>query len=195
MVSHQELSRLCAESYTSSDFEEANIEVIVKSYDDGVAFAFRGTDEPWDVATDIRCWPWYVKEVGFAPRGFALAARRMLPKVMSWCLEHDIDPKDDGLILTGHSLGGSVALLVASLACRHELYPKQVVTFGAPKSGRLKILEDNNIDVSSYRNGRDIVPMVPPLARRHGKLIESGEKNGLISDHYAKQYVRMKKHD
>ena len=46
-TSHQQLSRLCAEAYQQSDFEESNIEVVVKnSLDGGVIFAFRGTDEP-----------------------------------------------------------------------------------------------------------------------------------------------------
>ena len=44
-MNHQDLSIICAESYNSVDFEESNIEVIVR---DNV-FAFRGTDEPLDI--------------------------------------------------------------------------------------------------------------------------------------------------
>ena len=41
MVDIQALSEICQESYKACDFEEANIECIVR---DNV-FAFRGTDE------------------------------------------------------------------------------------------------------------------------------------------------------
>jgi hypothetical protein len=74
---------------------------------------------------------------------------------------------------------------------RDEIPPSQIVTFGAPRCGRLKILD--NVSVTQYRNGKDIVPLVPPLMRRHNKLVEIGEPKSLIKDHFVLNYVKMEK--
>tara|TARA_B100000519_G_scaffold28828_1_gene20255 strand:+ start:612 stop:1190 length:579 start_codon:yes stop_codon:yes gene_type:complete len=189
-TSHQQLSRLCAEAYQQSDFEESNIEVVVKnSLDGGVIFAFRGTDEPADAIRDLRILPLWTRELGWCPAGFLKASRRLVNKVTSTCLEHNYDATK--IELTGHSLGGAVALITGALMMRDEIKPRQIVTFGAPRCGRLKILD--KVRVTMYRNGKDIVPLVPPLMRRHKPLVERGEKKHMIRDHYALNYVRMPK--
>ena len=184
-MNHQDLSIICAESYNSVDFEESNIEVIVR---DNV-FAFRGTDEPLDIIRDLRILPWWMSELGWVPAGFAKAARRLMPKCLSECMARDIDEKE--ITLTGHSLGGAVALIVGALMVRDEIKPKQIVTFGAPKCGKLKLLK--RVPVTCYRHGKDVVPMVPPLMRRHNKLVERGTPVSLIKDHYIHKYVDMQK--
>ena len=186
MASHQELSQLCARCYQESTFEEANIEVLVQ---DSI-FAFRGTDEPLDALRDIRIFPLWTRELGFCPAGFLKASKRLVNKVTSICLEQDIDHKK--IILTGHSLGGAVAMILGALMTRDEIPPKQIVTFGAPRCGRLKILD--GVSVTQYRNGKDVVPLVPPLMRRHDKLLELGRPgNSYIKDHYVINYVKMNK--
>ena len=184
-MEHQELSIICAESYHSVDFEESNIEVIVR----GNVFAFRGTDEPLDMLRDVRIAPWWVSELGWVPAGFAKAAKRLVPKCLSECMSRDIEADD--IVLTGHSLGGAVALIVGALMVRDEINPQEIVTFGAPRCGRLKLLDA--IPVTCYRHGKDIVPLVPPLMRRHGKLHQQGEASSLIKDHYMHNYVEMDK--
>ena len=105
-------------------------------------------------------------------------------------MEKDIDPKD--VELTGHSLGGAVALITGALMVRDEIIPRQIVTFGAPRCGRLKILDQ--VPVSMYRHGKDIVPMIPPLMRRHCKMIEKNKPgSSYIKDHYMVNYVDMVK--
>ena len=185
MTSHQKLSRICGESYQESSFEEANIEVLVQ----GNVFAFRGTDEPKDAIRDIRILPLWTRELGWCPAGFLKASRRLVNKVTSTCLEQDIDHKS--IELTGHSLGGAVALIVGALMVRDEIPPAQIVTFGAPRCGRLKILD--GIIVTQYRYGKDIVPMVPPLMRRHNKLLKFGKPKSYIKDHFVKNYLKIEK--
>ena len=190
MTSHQYLSRLCAECYQESHFEEADIETIFEpSFDGGVIFAFRGTDEPKDAIRDARILPIWAKEIGGCPAGVLKASRRLVNKVTSICLEHKFDATK--IELTGHSLGGAVALITGALMMRDEIKPRQIVTFGAPRCGRLKILDQ--VDVTMYRNGKDIVPTVPPLMRRHKPLVQRGEKKHFIRDHYVVNYVRMSK--
>jgi predicted lipase len=185
MTSHQKLARICGDSYKKSTFEEANIEVLVK----GNVFAFRGTDEPKDAIRDIRILPLWTRELGWCPAGFLKASRRLVNKVTSTCLEQDIDYKK--IELTGHSLGGAIALILGALMVRDEIPPAQIVTFGAPRCGRLKILDQTL--VSQYRHGKDIVPMIPPLMRRHNKLLEFGKPESYIQDHFVKNYVKMGK--
>jgi len=186
MTSHQVLSKLCGESYKKSTFEEANIEVLVKKS----VFAFRGTDEPLDALRDLRILPLWTRELGFCPAGFLKASKRLVNKVTSICLEMDIDHKN--IELTGHSLGGAVALILGALMVRDEIPPKQIVTFGAPRCGRLKILD--GVPVTQYRHGKDVVPLVPPLMRRHNKLLELGQPGGSwIKDHFVVNYIKMNK--
>lgn len=185
MPSHQELSRICGESYQECSFEEANIEVLVK----GNVFAFRGTDEPKDALRDMRILPLWTRELGWCPAGFLKASRRLVNKVTSVCLEEDID--HEKIILTGHSLGGAVALILGALMTRDEIPPTEIVTFGAPRCGRLKILD--SVQVTQYRHGKDIVPMVPPLMRRHNKLLELGKPTSYIKDHFVVNYIKMDK--
>ena len=186
MANHQRLSQICKESYETSDFEEANIEVIVR----GSTFAFRGTDEAKDAIRDVRIFPLWTRELGWCPAGFLKASKRLVNKVTSVCLENGINHKD--IVLTGHSLGGAVALITGALMCRDEIPPKEIVTFGAPRAGRLKILD--GVPVTQYRYGRDIVPLVPPLMRRHNDLLNYGRPGSSpIKDHYMINYVKMKK--
>ena len=79
VLNHQKISEICAESYEALDFEELNIEVIVR---DNV-FAFRGTDEPWDFVRDLRILPIWTRELGWCPAGFLRAAKRLMPKCLS----------------------------------------------------------------------------------------------------------------
>ena len=83
MTSHQELSEICKESYSAVDFEESNIEVIVRNS----VFAFRGTDEPKDAVRDLRILPLWTRELGWCPAGFLRASKRLVNKVTSICLE------------------------------------------------------------------------------------------------------------
>ena len=186
MANHQRLSEICQENYKAFSFEEANIEVLIREN----VFAFRGTDEPLDALRDLRILPLWTRELGFCPAGFLKASKRLVNKVTSMCLEREID--HENIELTGHSLGGAVALIVGALLMRDEIKPAQIVTFGAPRCGRLKILD--GVLVTQYRHGKDIVPLVPPLMRRHNELLEYGKPgSSYIKDHYMINYVEMNK--
>ena len=83
-------------------------------------------------------------------------------------------------------------VIVVALMTRDKIQTLQIVTFGAPRCGRLKILDQ--VPVTMYRNGKDIVPMVPPLMRRHKKLLEFGKPGkSYIKDHFMLNYVKMNK--
>ncbi|MBI5592662.1 MAG: lipase family protein [Deltaproteobacteria bacterium] len=75
-------------------------------------------------------------------------------------IEPTLSKIDLPLYFTGHSLGGALAILAASV------YPARAVyTFGAPKTGD-SVFADSLKDARIYRfeNDRDIITTVPPSA-------------------------------
>lgn len=85
------------------------------------------------------------------------------------------------LLLTGHSLGGSLAML-AALDIRYNHPDKDIVcyTFGSPKVGNTEFVKSYNKRVpKTYRivNLSDSVPGLPPLGDYDhcGELCEVGE--------------------
>ena len=166
-MDHKYLSDLCYRAYHVKHHEAAGIEFIRE----GSVFAFRGTDDLQDVFRDVR---------------IAKAADDVVIEMMAECLRENIEPW--GLTLTGHSLGGAIALVVGAWLQKLVLPPGQIVTFGAPRCGRLKILDDT--PVTMYRNGKDVVTDLPPIMRRHRKQTQIGEHRGRIKDHSMYLYTR-----
>ena len=80
----------------------------------------------------------------------------------------DIKPfltKDQPIHLTGHSLGGAIAVILA-MYLQNDGYPvEQVITFGQPKvtnvTGANKF---DNLPLIRVVTPNDIVPLVPPLS-------------------------------
>jgi len=85
----------------------------------------------------------------------------------------------DGYVLTGHSLGGAIALLVAALMMAEKHPPPfEIVTFGAPRVGLrpwARIL--TAVNIRQYRFGADVIPLVPTYPYQHARepLIQVGE--------------------
>lgn len=181
-MNNLDLALICQESYEDSTFEERGIEVLIKQN----IVCFRGTDEIWpDVLTDIRFFPWWTKELGWTPSGFIKVSKRLVNKVTSELWHRGVKPSD--VTLVGHSLGGAVALCVGALMARDEVPPKKIVTFGAPRTGRLKILD--SVDVECFKNGKDIVTTVPPIMRRHKKNTVIGKRCKFVKDHLMANYI------
>jgi len=118
--------------------------------------AFRGTEQKMDVLTDINVIP-----LPYAGRlchgGFTLAHKSVWGEV-----KQHIDPKKRTLI-TGHSLGGALAELSASmLNGKHDNI--NLITFGKPnvffKGFKKPMSLDNQI---SCVQGSDVVARIPRL--------------------------------
>ena len=180
MLNHSQLRDLCEKVYSESDGEVGNIEYLIN---DSVV-TFRGTDELKDWITNVRILPWWHKGIGWCPAGFVKTAEDLCVEILCRMVEKDIPANE--LVLTGHSLGGAMALLVGAVMQNRHLSPAEIVTFGAPKCGRLKLLDDLN--VTCYRNGKDIVPTVPHIMRRHKKNVRIGIPGSRIKDHFISNY-------
>jgi len=126
----------------------------------------------------------YRRKLGWCPAGFLKVSQKVSIKILCEIAKAKMPISE--LVLTGHSLGGAVAMLMGAHLTKSGVPPKEIVTFGAPKCGRLKLLDD--VDVTQYRNGVDIVPKTPPLMRRHKAPIRGGISEGRIKDHSIVNY-------
>ena len=133
--------------------------------------AFRGTAGFRDVLTDVMAW-----RVGWAPggrvhAGFSRALRRIWPRLVL-----SLDRGKERLLYTGHSLGGALATLAATLVQPDALY-----TFGAPRVGDrafAALLED--VPTVRITDCADLISAVPPgwLGFDHAGTMTYVDRNG-----------------
>jgi len=115
------------------------------------------------------------------------------------------DSSQRKVLVTGHSLGGALAVL-AALDVRQSVPDKQVscYTFGSPKVGDPAFADYySNLVPDTFRivNDADIIPTIPPAGYAHvGRLIHlapaEAEADGIVaaitkrvSDHLPHNYV------
>jgi len=100
------------------------------------------------------------------------------------------------IVVTGHSLGGSLAALCAvDIEYNFKIAP-ECVTFGSPRTGNKEFAESFNRRIKNslrYVNGSDIVCTVPIWGYKHfDELKKIGRRNVLriFKDHYPDDYLR-----
>lgn len=131
--------------------------LVIRESDRMAVLAFRGTEKNFDdIKTDLNA-RFYVRDGvkvhdGFQ-RAFALVETTVRKAVADL-------PADYKLYITGHSLGGALAL-VATRALNSDNVAA-CYTFGSPRVGNIDF--DAVIKVPIYRvvNAADVVPRVPP---------------------------------
>jgi endonuclease G, mitochondrial len=134
--------------------------------------AFRGTEELADWLTDLRILGTQ-RPYGTIHRGFLHGFRQIESQLLDLVGSGPVRP----LILTGHSLGGALAVIAA--AEWHGLLPiESIFTFGQPAVGKNRFV---GFMTEAYGNRHirvvnddDIVPKVPPTYVHTGKLIHLG---------------------
>ena len=114
------------------------------------------------------------------------------------------DSYDKPVYLTGHSMGGAVALLYGFKLLELDQNLLEIITFGSPMPGALSFKEQLEKKLPNkifrYRNGDDITPSVPPFKYYSvGKDIQIGVKHSwwnpikymhLLSDHRMSEYLK-----
>jgi hypothetical protein len=142
----------------------------VLSDDDVAVVVFRGTDDASDWLVNLDQFPTYTDH-GAVHRGFAAAFERMAPGVAAALKA--ARPKH--IWVTGHSLGGALAVL-----CAHDLVENRqplsgLITFGQPMVGKVDFAEhlDRRLagKYAHFVNDADIVPRVPPGYSHGGSLV------------------------
>ncbi len=100
-------------------------------------------------------------------QGFVSAITDIWP-VLCPAVEAELRTRDRPLWVTGHSLGGALALLAAWLFKRQFVNVHQVVTFGAPMVGNADVSAAFNREfggkITRYVNGPDPVPLLPMMS-------------------------------
>lgn len=132
-----------------------------------MVLAFRGTepDEFSDITADLNAFPDRAQVGGWVHNGFQNELEKVWKDVLV-VLGDNLGSK--ALYICGHSLGGAMATVAASRLNPHALY-----TYGSPRVGTRKFVQ--NITCKHYRhvNNNDIVPKVPFAFlgyRHHGEL-------------------------
>lgn len=162
------------------DSEESDTQGVVVKKDDYLIIAFRGTElEKYeDILVDLWSFPTEYS-VGKVHGGFLYALNSVWDQVEIALLE--LADEKTKICITGHSLGGALALLAATkLYDEFQLRPT-VYTFGQPRIGT-KEFEEHYLSIlkgNYYRftNHHDMVPQLPLYFMGYRHL-------GVISYHF-----------
>lgn len=159
-VYHALENSLTAPRYSNIQaLEECHVKAVGFVVEGQGVLAFRGTQSLQDFAADVRA-----RKCGAPPRhrGFDQAWSIIRPRVQAWLSGL---PADAGLVLTGHSLGGALAIL-AALDLAEQRRVRAVVTFGAPRVGGVEFQQqyDARLRQVTWRveYGRDPIARIPP---------------------------------
>lgn len=133
---------------------------------DIIVVAFRGTENLLDWWTNMNAG-WRVLQGGVKVHTGFFRAYHPIRDVLFAKLRQLLKDKPRPIYVTGHSLGGALALMAtAELANHDEAEVRDSVaacyTFGCPKAGDRSF--DQYVKVPLYRvtNGVDLIPAVPP---------------------------------
>jgi len=166
-------------------FSKGNTQAWLAVNDDAIVVAFRGTESPTSIdglkdilitdAMNLLVVPegrlgHDLSAAGVGARfhkGFVDAIADIWP-ALGPAIEAEWKRRDRPIWLTGHSLGGALALLAAWLLKRRFVPVHEVCTFGAPMIGNRTACEAFNREFAGgifrYVNGRDPVPKLPALS-------------------------------
>lgn len=123
--------------------------------------AFRGSSELLDWLTNLRALPVKWSKGGRIHKGFKVGLEQIQDAV-----ERDVKALNCPLYITGHSLGGSLALGASSLFLPFACY-----TLGAPQTGDSGFVNTlKATPVHRIVNGWDAVPHSLPILRHKGLL-------------------------
>lgn len=158
-----QLAGIAAASYLDPpDFTAMDVQAIQRTIDDKTVIAFRGTSAIGDWIRDLAWRPICDPKLGWCHAGFLTGGALYMAKATA--------SSGNPPILTGHSLGGALALVVGALMALSGRPPAAVVTFGAPRVGMGRFTQSlASVEVRQYRRGDDPIPDVPffiwPLLR------------------------------
>jgi len=159
------LAQLCADIYTTTDgfsiYDCGGVYLGHCQVDNQDIFVFRGSANTQDWLDDFYAMPVNDPALGIVHGGM----HRGVPEAYLWIQNMlSMLPQPNDVILTGHSLGGAHARLIAGLLAAEHAPATQLVTFGSPKPGcaQLKNLVAQTGSHISYRHAEDVVPTLPP---------------------------------
>jgi Lipase (class 3) len=161
VMTPEQLCAASAAAYTvpASLVVAGDVHVVLSEIGGVSVVAFRGT-EPRDAADWLRDFdavPMLAGPLGVCHRGFLTGAQAALAPLLLQL------PHDKPVAVTGHSLGGAMAICLTALLVVHGVPPVVCTTFGAPAVSVGESLPRliAGVPGARYRCGDDPVPMVP----------------------------------
>jgi hypothetical protein len=156
----------------------------------GCVVAFRGTCNIVGWLRDFDALPVAHEGLGTCHAGFLRGASKLWNKL-------ELPKTAETVILTGHSLGGALAVLVGALRVIAGERVDAIVTFGAPRAAYARVAEVlAPVAVRQYRRGEDPVPDVPfdlpafPYKHAREPLVAVGKAAGIRwDDHSIRGYI------
>ena len=145
--------------YVTPTFSAAcDINIVLTTVDNTIIVAFRGTEPTSldDWLRDFDALPIDTLKIGICHEGFLTGAEAVLDFLLAQL-------RGKQFVVTGHSLGGALAIAATALLVVNGVIPLKLTTFGAPNVGIADTLEKilAPVEGSRYRNGNDPVPLVP----------------------------------
>jgi hypothetical protein len=136
--------------------------------EDVTAIAFSGTKNWREHLNNFNVWP-EATSYGRVHAGFLYTMKRFGPLLYKLIYADVLSSRK--ILLTGHSRGGALAQLFASLLVLEGHVPHSVWAFGSPMVGdQIFASLLKNIPVAIYRNGNDPVVLFPPNIRPNGAI-------------------------
>jgi len=158
------------------------------SFDDEFhVLSFRGTEpnEGLDILTDalVEKHIWDEDEDEWVHRGFFLSMDVLWPELLE-----DLSKLEGDLYITGHSLGGAIAVLTGRRVLDTEfesLTLQGVYTYGQPMVGNARFAHQSQ-GLNLYRHvyDRDVVAYLPPIGVGAGDYVHFGDHYVPIDGQY-----------
>jgi hypothetical protein len=164
----------------TKSFDSGDVQGYWCTVDDIALLAFRGTSNPGQWLRDARFFPvtydWGHVHVGF---------RDGVGEVEAALAEFDgVASAAKHVWLTGHSLGGALALIAAARLKMKTGVRALVHTYGQPAVGLNDFAERFSVEMPSrlwrFVNQSDIVTRVPPWPYRHTGIVKRIVKPGVL---------------
>jgi hypothetical protein len=165
MITHLQCAKESARIYTDRTnwahywtFDDVIVGHQVIDGDDLIAL--RGSADTEDWVRDAAAIPEWHHDLGFVHAGFLAG----MDDVFAECVAGPLGTMDTKLVITGHSLGGARARILAGLFACAGFQVQQLTVFGSPKPAFVnlaRIIQKSGMQHTSYRNRNDIVPTLP----------------------------------
>ena len=150
--------------------------------EDVIVVAFRGTDDWGDWLTNLNVL-FKKSPLGYVHRGFMKATESFWPELAGYVRE--ARTRDQAVWVTGHSLGGALAVLTSIKLYLEEAIPiAGLYTFGQPPVGTTgfgsRFTERCSFGLYRFVNHTDAVSDVPILGREHMGTVRYFDVSGKL---------------
>lgn len=184
--------------------EKTDTQFVFKKVDNNYFISFAGTESFKDILTDVnvskQCITYNNSNSNIrVHEGFYQAYLSVRESIHDLIMNHLQD--NDRFFISGHSLGGALALLCSldiqyNYGADREVY---TLTLGQPRVGNEAFKNSTNRRLKNYFrlvNGNDVVPMLPKIGYAHcGQLTGIGKKDWYklfsVEDHLMSNYLRL----